>query len=71
MAENVKRSFTLPKPLYEQLERIAAKENRTVNGQAVRWLEQKAREYEAIEKSEKSEKSPGPRFPTRLGQVPA
>ena len=50
MADAVKRSFTLPRALYERLERIAHKEDRTVNAQVVRWLEQKAREYEAQER---------------------
>ena len=59
MAENVKRSFTLPQQLHERLERIATKEDRTVNAQVVRWLEKAVREYEA---QEKSEKKPGP-FP--------
>ena len=68
MAENVKRSFTLPKALHERLERIAAREDRTVNAQVVRWLEQKAREYEA---QEKAEKSSGPRVPAQLASVPA
>jgi hypothetical protein len=63
MAETVKRSFTLPQSLHERLERIATKEDRTVNAQVVRWLEQKAREYEA---QEKAEKSSGPRVPARL-----
>lgn len=60
MAESVKRSFTLPKALHERLERIAAREDRTVNAQVVRWLEQKAREYE---EQEKKGETPGQRVP--------
>jgi predicted transcriptional regulator len=60
MAESVKRSFTLPQALHERLERIATKEDRTVNAQVVRWLEKAVREYEA------AEKSPGQRVPTQL-----
>jgi hypothetical protein len=67
MAEVIKRSFTLPQQLHERLERIATKEDRTVNAQVVRWLEQKVREYET---QEKSEKSPGPRLPARLAPQP-
>lgn len=63
MPENVKRSFTLPKALYERLERIAAKEDRTVNAQVVRWVEQKAREYE---EREQKEIGPGPWMPELL-----
>lgn len=48
-AETVKRSFTFPPDLYLELVRIANKEDRTVNAQVVRWLEQKVREYKAQE----------------------
>ena len=51
MADTVKRSFNIPKDLHDRIERIASKEDRTVNAQVVRWLEQKAREYEASEQS--------------------
>lgn len=60
MADTVKRSFNIPKELHDRIERIAAKEDRTVNAQVVRWLEQKAREYET------SEKTSGPLVPALL-----
>jgi hypothetical protein len=68
MADTVKRSFNIPKDLHDRIERISGKEDRTVNAQVVRWLEQKVREYEA---HERSEKSPGPRVPTQLASIPA
>jgi hypothetical protein len=52
VAESVKRSFTFPQTLYDRLERIADKEDRTVNAQVVRWIEQKVREYEEREQRE-------------------
>lgn len=54
MSEQVKRSFNLPKSLHDRIERIARREDRTVNSQVVRWLEQKVREYEAQEKAGES-----------------
>jgi predicted transcriptional regulator len=51
MADTVKRSFNVPNDLHDRIERIASKEDRTVNAQVVRWLEQKVREYEASEQS--------------------
>lgn len=65
MADTVKRSFNIPKDLHDRVERISIKEDRTVNAQVVRWLEQKVREYEA------AEKSPGKRVPTPLASLPA
>jgi hypothetical protein len=50
MAATMKRSFNLPKDLAERIEGISAHEDRTVNAQVVRWLEQKVREYEEGEK---------------------
>ena len=53
MAEAIKkRSFNIPEPLYKRLERIAAKEDRTVNAQVVRWLEKNVSEYEKAESKE-------------------
>ena len=43
----VKRSFSFSRELYERLERVAAREWRTVNAQVVRWLTEKVDEYEA------------------------
>jgi len=65
MADTIKRSFNIPKDLHDRIERIAAKEDRTVNAQVVRWLDQKVREYEAAEKTS------GQRAPARLAGVPA
>lgn len=68
MADNVKRSFTIPEALYKRLERIADKEDRTVNAQLVRWLDQKVREYEA---REQKESEPGNIRPAPLVSLPA
>lgn len=67
MAELVKRSFSLPPDLYLEIVRISEKEDRTVNAQVVRWIEQKVREYQAQEK--RAENESGPRVPARLQVV--
>jgi predicted transcriptional regulator len=63
----VKRSYNLPEDLHQRLERIARKEDRTLNAQVARMLERAATQYEQEEKQKESK--PGQRVPTAL--VPA
>ena len=55
MSDGIKRSFNLSADTHARLVRVADKENRSVNAQVVRWIEQKLREYEQREKTERAD----------------
>jgi hypothetical protein len=59
MSDPVKRSFSFPEELYAELVRIATREDRTINAQLNRWVEQKVREYQVQEKAELSRETIG------------
>jgi predicted transcriptional regulator len=62
----VKRSYNFSEDLHQRLERIARKEDRTLNAQVARMLERAVTQYEREEKQQQGQEQSGPRFPAVL-----
>jgi predicted transcriptional regulator len=60
----VKRSYNFSEDLHQRLERIARKEDRTINAQVARMLERAVTQYEQEEKQKESK--PGNSKASRL-----